>query len=65
MKIQVNKEKNGYSANIAEYSVYTEGGTFEELIANLEEAVSLRFEGEKRGSGNIRAKLLDSFEISA
>ena len=48
MKIQVTKEKTGYSASIAELSVYTEGETFEELVSNLEEAVSLRFEGEKK-----------------
>jgi predicted RNase H-like HicB family nuclease len=61
MKIQVTKEKIGYSASVDEYSIYTQGDTFEELTQNITEAISLRFEGSK----NPKVELLRSFEIVA
>lgn len=39
-------EEGGYSARALGHSIFTEGDTWEELRANVLEAVSLHFEGE-------------------
>jgi predicted RNase H-like HicB family nuclease len=46
IKAFIRRGENRYVAECHEISVVTQGGTLDETIANLEEAVALHLEGE-------------------
>ena len=50
MKIEVivERTKTGYSAYAEKYPVYTTGKSLEELKSNIQEALNLYFDGEKK-----------------
>lgn len=41
MKINIKKEAVGYSAHIPEYFISTQGDTMDELMVNIQEALSM------------------------
>ncbi len=41
MKINIIREQKGYSAHIPEYHISTQGETMDELLANIQEALSM------------------------
>lgn len=52
MGIQITKEKVWYSAYIPDYRIHTQWDSFEELLQNLQEAVTLYFSKENRDIPN-------------
>ena len=57
MKIDIKKEILGYSAHIPEYCISTEGDTMDELLFNIQEALSMC------NVGNTQALQADHFSL--
>jgi hypothetical protein len=66
IQFMVTKEQGVYTADGVNVPVVTEGNTFEELLANIREAVALYFEDENAASLGLSTSpaILTNFEPS-
>lgn len=61
MKINIIKEKKWFSAHVENTGIFTQWDNFEELIKNLNEAISLYQEEDIK---NISSVKLDKFSLT-
>lgn len=66
MQFHIHKDEDFYIAEGVNISIVTQGKTLDELVKNLEEAVSLHFEGEDTDDFgfNKNSPILANLELS-